>query len=250
MALSFFDANVAVGRPRNKPLFTPLAAPDELRTHLTAHSLCGALIWHWAQRDGHPESANALLEPFREGADDVAICWGILPPLTGEQGNLIERLKTARVGAVRLCPQSHRYLMNRVVWGELLDVLSEHRVPVLLSLEGACTWDHVYALLADYANLTCILCDTGTWSMDRYIYPLLDHYPNVHIETSMLAITDGGVEAAVSRFGASRLVFGSGFPRRYCEAAMLQLAHADLADADRQAIAAGNLRRLLGENSL
>lgn len=249
MTLSFFDANVAVGRPRNEALFAPVATPDELATHLTEQGLSGALIWHWAQNDGHPESGNALIEPFREAADNVAICWSILPPLTNEQGDLIERLEATRVSAVRLCPLSHRYAISRVAWGSLLDTLIERGTPVLLSLENGCTWDQIYALLADYPSLTCLLCDTGTWSMDRYIYPLLDHYPNVHVETSMLSITDGGVEAAVSQFGASRLVFGSGFPRRYVEAAALQLMHADLADADRQAIAAGNIHRLLGETS-
>ena len=58
-----------------------------------------------------------------------------------------------------------------------------------------------------------------------------------------------GVEAVVSRFGAARLVFGTGF-RRYAEAAMLQLTHADISPADRLAIASGNLRQLLREGSL
>ena len=85
--------------------------------------------------------------------------------------------------------------------------------------------------------------------MDRYTYPLLKAYPNVHVETSMLSIEDGGVEEMVKRFGAARLVFGTGFPKRYAEAAMLQLTHADIGDADRQAIAADNMLRLIGGTS-
>ena len=244
--LSFYDASVAVGRPRNQALFQPLAMPADLQAHLSSRGLAGALVWHWAQQDGHPETANPLLEPFRQGVANVSICWAILPPVTAEQPELLARLAQERIAAVRLFPQAHRYPMNRVAWAGLLDELSARRLPVVLSLEAGCSWDQVYALLADYPQLTCILADIGTWSMDRFTYPLLERYPNVYVETGMLSITDGGVETMAARFGAGRLVFGTGFPKRYAEAAMLQLAQADLAEADRQAIAAGNLQRLIG----
>ncbi len=250
MHCCYFDANMAVGRPRNRPLFTPLATPEELRTQLDRTGLAGALIWHWAQSDGHPASGNALLEPYRTVSDSISVCWALMPPLTAEQGDVLERMRAAEVAAVRLFPEAHRYLMNRVVWRDLLDVLSDCAVPVLLSLAQGCSWQQVYGLLADYPDLTCIICDTGSWSMDRYTYPLLTEYPNAFLETSMLSITDGGVEAAVARFGASRFVFGTGFPCRYVEAAMLQLQHADIADGERQAIAATNMQRLLEESSL
>jgi predicted TIM-barrel fold metal-dependent hydrolase len=250
MALRFLDANVAVGLPRTQALFTPLATPTDLRRYLDAAGLAGALVWHWAQADGHPEAGNPLVEPFRQDAADVWVCWSVLPPLTGEQENLVERLRASKVAAVRLFPQQHRYPLNRVAWGELLETFSAARLPVFLSLEQGCSYDLVYNLLADYPRLTCVLCDIGTWSMDRFTYPLLERYPNVHLETGMLSITDGGVEAAVARFGARRLVFGTGFPKRYAEAAMLQLTHAVIPPADREAIAAGNLSRLLKEASL
>ncbi len=248
--LTFVDANVTVGRPRNEALCRPLATPAELRGHMASTGLAGALVWHWAQSDAHPETGNALLGPFAEAAGGVALCWAIVPPATGEQPGLLARMRAARAAAVRLFPQSHRYLMSRLAWGGLLDEFSERRVPVVLSLETGCPYEQVYALLTDYPRLTCILCDIGTWSMDRYTYPLLERFPNVVLCTDMLSITDGGVEGVAARFGAGRLVFGSGFPRRYAEAAMLQLTHADLPAADRQAIAAGNLQRLLQESSL
>lgn len=135
--------------------------------------------------------------------------------------------------------------MNRVVWDDLLDELTEKRIPVLLSNEHGASWNQIYDLLRDYPQLTCVLCDIGAWSMDRYTYPLLQAYPNVYIETSLLSLEDGGVEEMVRRFGAQRLVFGTGFPKRYAEASMLQLTHADIDNADKQAIAADNMLHLL-----
>ena len=245
MSLTFFDANVIVGKPQHETLFTPLATPEDLGHYLHSQNLCGALVWHWAQSEGHPSSGNQLVEPYADVSRKVFPCRALLPPATDEPTGLPGGLSGLLPGAVRLFPESHRYLMNRVVWDDLLDELTENRVPVLLSTEHGTDWDQIYGLLRDYPELTCVICDIGTWSMDRYTYPLLKAYPNVHIETSMLSIEDGGVEEMVRRFGARRLVFGTGFPKRYAEASTLQLTHADIGDADKQAIAADNMLRLI-----
>ncbi|MFC1526162.1 amidohydrolase family protein, partial [Candidatus Latescibacterota bacterium] len=192
-----------------------------------------------------PVSGNALVDPYTDVSRGIFACRAVLPPATDEPVGLPGGMADLLPGAVRLFPQSHRYLMNRVVWDGLLDELTDKRVPVLLSTEHGTNWDQVYELLRDYPELTCVICDIGTWSMDRYTYPLLKAYPNVHIETSMLSMEDGGVEAMVRRFGAERLVFGTGFPRRYAEASTLQLTHADISDADKQAVAADNMLRLI-----
>ena len=51
----------------------------------------------------------------------------------------------------------------------------------------------------------------------------------------------------MNRFGAGRYLYGSNFPARYFEAPMLDLENAEITDADKDAIAAGNLEKLLGE---
>jgi hypothetical protein len=246
MPLSCFDANVVVGTPRNGSVFTPVATPEELAAYLEAQRLQGALVWHWAQAETHPVTGNQLLQPYLTARAGVYPCWALLPPATDEPVGLSGPLSDAPPAAVRLFPGAHRYLMERVVWSGLLDEFTARRIPVLLSLEHEVTWPQIYDLLRDYPRLTCVLCDIGAWSMDRYTYPLLAAYPNVHVETSMLSLEDGGLESLVGRFGAARAVFGTGFPKRYAEAAMLQLTHASIADRDKQAIAADNMLQLLG----
>ncbi len=56
---------------------------------------------------------------------------------------------------------------------------------------------------------------------------------------------DGGIEALVADYGPQRILFGSGFPESYMGGMMLALRHAQIPDAAKQAIAAGNLERLL-----
>jgi len=58
--------------------------------------------------------------------------------------------------------------------------------------------------------------------------------------------TLGEMESAVERFGADRILLGSNFPLFNPSANVDKLRQAALAEADRDAIAGGNARRLLG----
>jgi predicted TIM-barrel fold metal-dependent hydrolase len=107
-----------------------------------------------------------------------------------------------------------------------------------------------YELLAEYPKLTCVLCDTGVWGSDRFYRPLVERYHRVFLDTSMVGIGDGLLESLCRDYGAHRLLYGSGFPERVPEAAMLSLLHAELSDTDVVAIASQNARRLLEEAEL
>jgi predicted TIM-barrel fold metal-dependent hydrolase len=89
----------------------------------------------------------------------------------------------------------------------------------------------------------------GANPLDRYAWPLVEKFPNLYFETSGYLV-DAGIEEFCRRYSASRLLFGSGFPDNANGAAMLTLAHAEISESDRQAIAWDNLARLLEEASL
>ena len=94
--------------------------------------------------------------------------------------------------------------------------------------------------------LTAVLCDLDIWPADRFFRPLIERYGRAHIELSRY-LADGGIEAFVRDYGADRMLFGSGFPVCCHGSAMLALAHAEISDRDKAAIASGNLDRLLRE---
>ncbi|NLF22722.1 MAG: hypothetical protein GX590_06115, partial [Lentisphaerae bacterium] len=98
-----------------------------------------------------------------------------------------------------------------------------------------------------YPTLTAVVCDVGIWGADRKVWPLLENYPRLYVETSLVSLEAGGLEAGVRRFGAWRFLYGSKFPHRYFEARMLDLEQADLPSDDKDAIAANNLESLLKE---
>ena len=252
MGLDFFDVNACVGLPQNGSQFEPFADGPALLQHMDGAGINRALVWHIAQFDDSPVVGNRLLAEAIAGCERLTGCWTLLPPQTKEivTPDLFGRMKTARIRSLRVCPSAHRYLLNRITFGSFLDEVAHRRIPVFLSLQYGMDWPGVYRLLEQYPALTCILSDLGSWSQDRYTFPLLENFDRVFIETSMLSIEDGGVEGVVAKYGAERLLFGTGLPARYAESAMLQLTHAEISEVDRQAIACGNLERLLGEVTL
>ncbi|OPZ25046.1 MAG: Amidohydrolase [Lentisphaerae bacterium ADurb.BinA184] len=252
MELDFFDCNVALGLPMVRPATQHGAAPATASALLAAMDRAGvrrALVWHVAQHNSHPITGNQLLAAEIAGHERLAGCWAILPNTCGELGDLdafFAAAYRAGVRALRAFPGINRYLLRREAVGEILDRMVAGHWPLILRVPADVGWEQVYDLMAATPDLTLVLASMGVWGSDRLFRPLLDRYPNVCIETGG-HIVDGGIEDVVARYGAGRLLFGSGFPDQYLGAMMLALAHAEIREADKRAIAGGNLDRLLAE---
>ncbi|MHB1294711.1 MAG: amidohydrolase family protein [Anaerolineae bacterium] len=242
------DCNAYIGLPMARPV-APVTGVPELLSEMDRAGIDGALVWHIAQHDGSPQLGNALLTSAIQGEPRLLGCWTLLPDQTGELPSieeLLDKMAEARVAALRIFPNQHRFLADRVTLGPLLDALSARHVPLILSLRRGIAWPAVYRLLDDFKDLTCIVCDHGCWGEDRYFRPLIARYPNVYVDTS-LYILDGGLEAFVNAYGPHRMLFGSGFPEQYHGTALLPLRHARISDEAREDIAGGNLERILAE---
>lgn len=249
MNLTFFDANLCFGRSM-KAIYAPAVTAADLQRRMAQSGVAKGLVWHVAQRDYAASDGNRLLARAIAGRKNLYGCWTLLPPQTGEviTPDFFTRMKANRIAALRAFPAHHRFMLNRVVFGTFMDEVAERRIPLLLSLEkGSGGWPEIYQFLAEYPGLTCVLCDTGIWNSDRYTWPLLEAYPRVYLETSLLALEDAGIEETVARYGADRLLFGTGFPERYSEAGTLAVRHADIPAAAKKKIASANLEKLIRE---
>jgi predicted TIM-barrel fold metal-dependent hydrolase len=70
-------------------------------------------------------------------------------------------------------------------------------------------------------------------------------FDTVHLETSCIMGYEA-VAKTVQQVGAERLLFGSGAPVQHGAAALSKVLHASLPDDQKEMIAGGNARRLLG----
>ncbi len=249
MSFQFFDANVFIGRPHNE-LFGAVKNAEELIDEMDRQNISKAIVWHIFQYEGSPVEGNRILAEEISGKERLYGCWTILPPQTQEiiRGDFFKRMKENKIVALNAFPDWHRFILDDTSFGDFFQQLIERRIPVFLTMGRSCiSWDGLYRLMKEFPKLTCVLCDIGIWGVDRYTWPLLEKYENFYLESSLLSLEEGGIEATVRRFGSERILFGTGFPVRYPKAAILQLVHADISDTDKQNIASKNLEKILQE---
>jgi hypothetical protein len=247
--MQFFDCNVFVGRPARKPVYQPAASPADLLAEMDFCGVEKALTWHVAQRDASPQAGNELLAHFLQPHPRLRGCWAILPNQAHEFSpfnQFLQEMRQANVTALRAFPLDHHFFLNAVAMGDWLEGMTQHRVPLFLSVDRGANWDIAYALMAEFPELVCVLCDHGCWGEDRRFRPLIERYPNFYIDTSNYLL-DGGIEAFVRDYGPKRMLYGSGFPGLHFGGMMLAIRHARIDEAAKAAIAGLNLERLLSE---
>ncbi len=247
--MNFFDCNAFFGLPALRPL-APVATAEDLLVEMDRAGVERALVWHIAQHDGAPRVGNELLAEAIAPHPRLMGCWTALPNQAHEfpaPTELFRQMQAARVVALRVFPNAHKFLLNAVSMGELLEAMVARRVPLFVSVKRGMAWRDVYNLLAEFPDLVCVICDHGCWGEDRMFRPLLERYPNVYVDTAQYLL-DGGIESLVENYGPRRLLFGSGFPESYFGGMMMALKHTQISDEAKALIAGGNLERIIGEN--
>jgi len=245
--MRLLDATAGFGTYRTR-VFRSARTAAELVEQLEFCGIDEALVYHTAQRFDHPVRGNARLLEDMAGCPMLMPTWTILPSATGEQlpaKDLLQDMRERHVPALRLFPQDHRYFLDAVSWHDQVPLYAERRIPLFLKAG----LDRVAEFMRAFPDATVITDTQGANPLDRYAWPLLDAYPNLYFETAGY-LTAGAIEACCQRFGASRLVFSSGFPDYASGAALLTLAGAEISQEQRDAIAAGNLTRLLAQAQL
>lgn len=252
IGLRFFDCNAAYG-VWSVPPFQPAVRVDDLLDEMQWAGIDRALVRHAAIEEYSPQVGNRVAVEAMAAHPGLDPTWALLPPQTGELGTpdeLVEAMTEARVRALWAFPSKHRYSLDAVSCGPLLEVLVERRLPLFIHRQetsrGLTGWELAGAVLREFPKLRLVVVGHGSWGEDRYFRPLVERYEGLHTDTSRYEL-DGGIADFCRRYGADRLLFGSSFPNTSPGGPMLTLAHADVADEDKQKIASGNLERLLSE---
>lgn len=253
--LSYFDCNVSYGVP---PVPNPRQArtPAALLQEMDWAGVGEALVTNAYQRyDDAPTGNRQVLAECAE-SERLHPTWVLMPHQTGEfptPDDLPAALANAAVRGLWAFPSRIRYLLDAITFGPTLEVLSDLRVPLLVSLNEASGrlsgWDLMGTLLAEFPGLTLIATDQDCWGQDRYFRPLVERHPNFYFDVADFELA-GGYEDYCGKYGSERMLFGTGFPGLCMGGSILTLLHANISDEDKVAIAGGNLRRLLSEVKL
>jgi predicted TIM-barrel fold metal-dependent hydrolase len=246
--LRLFDCDIACGRGTTA-LPRELEVPDDVIAEMDHSGIDEALVWHRDAFERAFEAGNARigeLDPYPR----LHPVMTVVPACSDEMPapeECIRRLRADDVRVVRVFPVQHHFLLNPLAVGDLFDLFVAYAIPVMAGLgQIPGGYDGVYRLMRDFPALRFILTATGCWGEDRFFRPLLKTYPGFHITTNRME-TAGQIEGLVNCLGHEQILFGSGLPWNYAGGPILMIARAGLSDEAREAIAHGNIERLLAE---
>jgi hypothetical protein len=233
--LDLLDANVRVG-PSASHGHLALEA-DALLAEMDRFHIRQALVSHWTAEEYDAAAGNRALA--RDLRPRLLPAWTALPA-----GESLDELARLAPRAVRLTPgkKQHNYSLSRWCSDALLDYLEQYNVVTLLSMQEV-GWEEVAAVLDNFPCLQLVLLDLG-YRADRYLFPLLDQYPGLHFDSATY-LAHRQLEAFIEQHGADRVLFGSRLPLFTPGSALGVLTSARVSQDDKQAVAGGNLRRLL-----
>ncbi|MBS7611543.1 amidohydrolase family protein [Candidatus Bathyarchaeota archaeon] len=249
--MKFFDCNVCFGRPMIRPIRFAETAKDLLK-EMDFYGIDEALVFHSRQRDDSPVVGNEILLNEIKDVERLYGTFAILPPQTGEMDSfedLLEKMRLGNIRAFRAFPSEHKFLMTRVALGSLYDFMIERNIPLFIPINESCGgisgWYLIEQILSNAPDLTLVVVEHGSWGQDRFFRPLIEKYENLYLDISRYEL-DGGISDFCAKYGAERLLFGTGYPWWNPGGPILMLTQADVTTREREKIASGNLKRIFG----
>lgn len=231
------DANVVVG-PWPSDASASWAVGDVER-HLDRFGLSGALVRSALAVTYDAASGNASLLAAVAGHPRLLPSFVLGPLDCGEFG----ADPAAGARAIWLLPARHGWSLTGPEAGSLQDVLRRAGLPVFIELDET-DWAGVDALCEALPSVDVVVTGIGYRTL-RQAFPVLDRRPRLHVDLSYLAALDG-LELFVARYGAGRVLLGTGAPVRDDAAPLFVLERSGLSEADRAMVAGGTAARLLG----
>jgi predicted TIM-barrel fold metal-dependent hydrolase len=126
---------------------------------------------------------------------------------------------------------------------ELYAAMAESRLPLYLDHEQT-DWQALYETARDYPRLPIVLWNAH-YRTDRFLIPIMDQCPNLHVGLATRFIQSQGLEDFCERYGPGRLIYGSNWPVQSPGPLISYVTYSLLDDDSKQAILAGNITRLL-----
>jgi len=221
---------------------------DELLEVMDYFDIAEALVYHSLSKDYGPAFGNARLLEEISGTDRLHAMWVVAPSHTGElpdEDELVAQMLARNVKAARVFPGTDQHNFSLKPWscGTLLGALQSRRVPLFIDFDQT-DCHTLFELCGTHDKLPIVLTGVG-YRSNRLLYPLLKRFDNLHVELSSY-YGHRGIEMLVERFGAGRLLFGTGLPFFSPGSAIGMLNYGRVTESDKRLIAGENLRALLG----
>ena len=248
-----FDVNAMIGAyfsPREGHFPSVVDYLEEM----DEYGIDEAMVFHGLASEYDTRYGNHQLLAILQGHERLHPCWILDYPQFGLP-TFTEDIEEGIQHGVRLIRfhwgglLANLSVLDLDLLGSLFAALESHRLPVLLSNAGMVEITgeqlrQVKSICQAFPALPVILTSPKLNQDFALVYHMLTHYENCHLDTSSIHQM-GVMEEITRRFGVHHLIFGTNFPWCGAGQSRIALAYADLAEAEKDAIASGNLRRLV-----
>jgi predicted TIM-barrel fold metal-dependent hydrolase len=244
--LQFFDANITLGRP-SAPKYRVVDDASVMKEELSEFGITGGLVKHAFAMEACPKIGNEMLSKALTKAPGYGPVWALMPHWTGEfpkPEDMAREMAAKKVRATVIYPTTQGFPLRPSVAGPLLDTLEEMRMPLFLPAAEV-TMGAVEDIMRAHPSLPVVVLEVGQ-GIARETYALFKEFPNLHFELSVFML-HRGIEDVCERFGAERMIFGTRYPLYGPGCAISAVMYAQIPDKAKELIAAGNMKRLLGE---
>jgi len=256
MSLNLFDAHCYIGRWKNYQAGYFHSKAD-LLAEMDHLGIAEALVLDTLSRELDPRAGNPRIVAECQGEPRLHPAWALAPPVQSlpyPPDELPSRMAEAGVRAVWMFPGHLTFSLADWSLRPILEVLEAERIPLFIDPSSSMVvgerdltdWDALVRICRDHPGLPVIATEARMYWKTRQSLTALQAAPNLHVELSPFWLF-GGIEFVCREFGADRLVFGTRLPVRDAAATVAQLQYADIAEQECEAIAGGNLRRMLSE---
>jgi predicted TIM-barrel fold metal-dependent hydrolase len=203
-----------------------------------------AAIWTGEVRAGNEEAIAAAQQfPGRLYVHAVAN-----PHRPEDAGQLAELLQRDEVRGIKVHPHTHSCRLDDPAYDWIWDLAVEHDMPVL-GHSFAGTWhsdpEQFGTVAGRFPQLVLVAGHAGaTPAGFRTMATLATRCPNLHAEICGSAMTGWWLRHIVTAFGPDRVLYGTDANLIDARYGLGRVLYAPLNDGERNAILAGNARRL------
>lgn len=254
--MGYFDVFFPIGRTNLGLSQSPCDVGQAIGI-MDRYDIANALVYNVVSRDSDMEMGNAAMSRMLATAPDkrVNLIWGFDPAYVIEESPhefLIRALKN-HVKAIVVNPNARKIRIDRSRrLNELAALLEQRRIPLIIAprqwevMQDMTDWYVLSDFCKKFPALP-VICHEWRARSNRPMFDALAETQNLMVAVSALWQTMI-VEQVVKSFGAGRLVFSSGLPTLDPGAFQGTISYANIPDDAKEAIAAGNITRILSES--
>jgi hypothetical protein len=243
--MKFFDCNARIGLRIEATSFEQNNVPALIK-EMQRLSIESALVAHYSGMESEPVLGNRLVLDETRDHEELIPAATMLPSTWGDvprPRELADELILAGCRAVWLFPGLMNWSLSQWCSDSLFQILEQRKMPVMLTADEA-DFNELHGLLERYPELPVMFSEIP-YRMTRQVFPLARLHPNLYLDMSPPFTINNGYEVLCSNIGASRLLFGTGFPVSEPGAAVTYLMYADISGEEKELIAYGNIEKLV-----